>query len=275
MNSELYLLAFCRIKVALSEAELIRAWCDSLGIYQSQAASFCYSESLEPPNQGAFQQAIANLEDFGDEDLRCLRQKFEDLAMKVPKRIQVTGMKPNEIGIGPNRFFFSVYARGDFTRSLWEIEDYFRNWLLESAAACFGKWGSVFFLACADELPDYCFELADVGVSQARGGHIRIADITINKSAFTVCLVNKPPLRLGNTDEFRFLCALIERVNTFVAHADLAELLGKDCLYAGPKVLKFRLAQKLRKGDYKSLANAIRSETGHYGLFLNDTEMKP
>lgn len=89
----------------------------------------------------------------------------------------------------------------------------------------------------------------------------------LNKSAFSLRWKGRKPLEIGNRKEFHLLDALLTGANRYLAHTDLAQKLGGDELDQIGHV-KSRLTKLLKDNGYADLAKGIRTQKGHYGLFL-------
>ncbi len=73
---------------------------------------------------------------------------------------------------------------------------------------------------------------------------------------------------LGSTQEFRLMWALVESEGKYVAQETLAERLGNPEL-SHVKHIKLRLTKALGQAGMEFVADAIRAEPGHYGLFFS------
>ena len=76
---------------------------------------------------------------------------------------------------------------------------------------------------------------------------------------------------LGNTGPFKFLKLLASRAGAFVAHEEIGEACcgnERDASDAAIRQLKRSTVKKLKALGMQDLADAIREERGHYGLFL-------
>lgn len=76
---------------------------------------------------------------------------------------------------------------------------------------------------------------------------------------------------LGNHGPFKFLKLLASRAGAFVAHEEIGEACcsdERDASDAAIRQLKERTVRKLKVLGRQDLADAIRGEPGHYGLFL-------
>jgi hypothetical protein len=91
--------------------------------------------------------------------------------------------------------------------------------------------------------------------------------LVIDETTFTITWRNRS-LPIGNKKEFHFLSELLKSRDSFVAHTDLAERLGGDEL---DKIthIKSRLVKLLKKNGFDDLAGRIKSQKGHYGLFIS------
>jgi len=75
-------------------------------------------------------------------------------------------------------------------------------------------------------------------------------------------------VEIGNRKEFHLLAILAASRNQYVSHADLAQRLGGDELDSVTHV-KSRLTKLLRAVGLAELADRIKSQKGHYGLFIS------
>ena len=95
-----------------------------------------------------------------------------------------------------------------------------------------------------------------------------IDGLVVDESTFSVTWQGRPPVEIGNKKEFRLLQELAKSPGRYVAHADLAKLLGGDAM-DNITHIKSRLVKLIDANGHSDLAECIRTETGHYGLFLS------
>ena len=91
--------------------------------------------------------------------------------------------------------------------------------------------------------------------------------LVVDESKFTVRWKKNASVFLGNTKEFRLLQSLWQSEGQYIEVNDLASRLGGD-EFAKIAPVKSRLVGKLRNNGLSELAGFIRTQTGHYGLFL-------
>jgi len=92
--------------------------------------------------------------------------------------------------------------------------------------------------------------------------------LVIDELTFSVRWQGRDPVEIGNKKEFRLLQELAKSVGQYIGFADLAERLGGNAM---DKVthIKSRLVKILQDNGYKDLAERIRTQKEHYGLFLS------
>lgn len=73
---------------------------------------------------------------------------------------------------------------------------------------------------------------------------------------------------MGNTRQFRLIEALDKSRKVFLAFATLADRMGGDAL-DDIRTVKCRLVKELRDADMAELTACIKTQDGHYGLFLD------
>lgn len=92
--------------------------------------------------------------------------------------------------------------------------------------------------------------------------------LVINESTFSVTWQGKGPIELGCRREFRLLTLLAASKNSFVTHVELLQGLGSD---DQDKIAhtKCRMVKLLKAKELDELAECIKSQVGHYGLFIS------
>ena len=104
------------------------------------------------------------------------------------------------------------------------------------------------------------------------GGRQRKVDqyleLVVDEASFSIRWDNLVPLEIGNKKEFRLLQSLASSPNRYLTFANLAQQLGGDELDEITHV-KSRLVKMLKEKGYSSLAERIKTQKGHYGLFLS------
>ena len=92
--------------------------------------------------------------------------------------------------------------------------------------------------------------------------------LVIDESAFQISWQGNGPHPVGNKKEFHLLSQLWIARGRFVSHTDLAERLGGD---DNDKVthIKSRLVKFLKDRGLTDLAGMIKTQKGHYGLFIS------
>lgn len=92
--------------------------------------------------------------------------------------------------------------------------------------------------------------------------------LVIDETAFQITWQGNGPHLVGNKKEFHLLSQLWTARGRFVSHTDLAERLGGD---DNDKVthIKSRLVKYLKERGLTDLAGMIKTEKGHYGLFIS------
>jgi DNA-binding response OmpR family regulator len=117
--------------------------------------------------------------------------------------------------------------------------------------------------------PDCLLSIAAAGLRHIPGTPTdeHNGSLAIDEANFTITW-QKRSLPIGNRKEFHFLAQLWHSREKFVTHADLAERLGGDQL---DKVthIKSRLVKLLKDNGFDDLAGRIKSQRGHYGLFIS------
>jgi DNA-binding response OmpR family regulator len=98
-------------------------------------------------------------------------------------------------------------------------------------------------------------------------GQETCAALQIDPERFTVCWNAKCPVEIGNRKEFHLLQALHTSEGRYVGFADLAEQLGGES-FDDIKPVMSRLRKLLKDAGYEDLAACIKTQKGHYGLFL-------
>lgn len=96
----------------------------------------------------------------------------------------------------------------------------------------------------------------------------REGPLVIDEAAFKIIWQGRGPLELGNRKEFHLLAQLWMSCGQYIPHTDIAQRLGGDELDKVTHV-KSRLVKLLKEHGFDDLANLIRSQKGHYGLFLS------
>jgi hypothetical protein len=97
--------------------------------------------------------------------------------------------------------------------------------------------------------------------------------LTIDKSTFKITWQGLGPLEFGNRKEFHLLTLLADSRDQYISHTDLAQRLGGDELDKVTHV-KSRLVKLLKENGLEDLANRIKSQKGHYGLFISRAQSK-
>jgi 7-cyano-7-deazaguanine synthase in queuosine biosynthesis len=92
--------------------------------------------------------------------------------------------------------------------------------------------------------------------------------LVIDESTFKVTWRDRGPLEIGNRKEFHLLAILASARDQYISHTDLAQRLGGDELDKVTHV-KSRLVKFLKENGLEDLANRIKSQKGHYGLFIS------
>ncbi len=92
--------------------------------------------------------------------------------------------------------------------------------------------------------------------------------LVVDETTFSVTWDGRESLKLGNTRQFRLLQELANSADQYVTFAELAERLGGDAMDSITPT-KSRLVAALKQGGYEDLATRIKTQTGHYGLFIS------
>ena len=92
--------------------------------------------------------------------------------------------------------------------------------------------------------------------------------LVIDEPTFSISWQKGEPLTLGNRKEFHLLAALWASCNQYVPHTELAQQLGGDA-FDKLTHIKSRLVKLLRHAGLENLANLIKTQKGHYGLFIS------
>jgi 7-cyano-7-deazaguanine synthase in queuosine biosynthesis len=92
--------------------------------------------------------------------------------------------------------------------------------------------------------------------------------LVIDETTFKITWQGREPLEIGNRKEFHLLTLLASSRNQYISQTDLAQGLGGDEL---DKVthIKSRLVKFLKNNGLEDLASRIKSQRGHYGLFIS------
>jgi hypothetical protein len=93
-----------------------------------------------------------------------------------------------------------------------------------------------------------------------------IKGLVVDENTFSVKWKDRRA-EMGNRKEFRLLLELAKSEGRFVTYRDLADRLGGGQL-DDIRHVKSRLVKQLRQHKLDELANRVRTEPGHYGLFL-------
>ena len=165
-----------------------------------------------------------------------------------------------------------------------EFSEYFED----SLDGLFGLWGRHFFEHIVGGFRTYTAERFEV----CRNNFESLKSCTVGKSAhsdvitlagmscqepllvdnsdFSVTFGERPALVIGNNKMFHLLLHLSNGEGRFIPFLELTELLGGDALDESTlKPVKCRLCTILRLNGYSSLARRVKSQRGHYGLFLD------
>lgn len=93
-------------------------------------------------------------------------------------------------------------------------------------------------------------------------------DLILDEGTFSVRIGSQKACQLGNTRFYHFLKALAQSPNSFVSFIDLAERMGGDVNDADAlPAIKCRLVKHLCNQGQRVIADSIRTQRGHYGLF--------
>jgi 7-cyano-7-deazaguanine synthase in queuosine biosynthesis len=113
------------------------------------------------------------------------------------------------------------------------------------------------------EVVEEAASTAEVGAGTTGGD-----GLVIDESTFSVRWQGREPAEIGNKKEFRLLQELAKSAGRYIGFADLAERMGGDPM---DKVthIKSRLVKILQHKGYNDLAERIRTQKEHYGLFLS------
>ncbi len=96
----------------------------------------------------------------------------------------------------------------------------------------------------------------------------RTSSLTVDDATFSIRWGTLPPLEIGNKKEFHLLKSLASSPGRYLPFADLAQQLGGDVMDEITHV-KSRLIKILKEKGYGALADRIKTQKGHYGLFLS------
>lgn len=91
--------------------------------------------------------------------------------------------------------------------------------------------------------------------------------LVIDEATFSVSWQGREAVPIGNKKEFRLLQELAQAAGQYVAFTELAERLGGDAMDEVTHI-KSRLVKLLRDNGLSDLASRIKTQKGHYGLFL-------
>lgn len=105
-------------------------------------------------------------------------------------------------------------------------------------------------------------------VEQGKDVTERPNGLAVDEGTFSIVWRGRDPIEIGNTKEFRLMQVLALEPNKYHPHADLAEKLGGDQL-DDLAPTKSRLVKLLKDRGYEDLAGLIKTQKGHYGLFLS------
>ena len=149
--------------------------------------------------------------------------------------------------------------------------------------AIFGERGAALFWLIIDmaagSLEYKSVERAVQAIRQAEVADFSVlknpSPIQLNEATFSVRIGERTPCFLGNSKPYRLLDALARSPNRFIQFLDLATAIGGDANdFDALPVTKCRLAKRLRQEGYDDLAKSIRTQPGHYGLFLADSAIQ-
>jgi hypothetical protein len=96
----------------------------------------------------------------------------------------------------------------------------------------------------------------------------RDGPLVIDEATFKITWEGRGPLYVGNRKELHLLAQLWSSRNQYISHTDLAQRLGGDELDKVTHV-KSRLVKLLKERGLEDLADRIKSQKGHYGLFIS------
>jgi 7-cyano-7-deazaguanine synthase in queuosine biosynthesis len=125
------------------------------------------------------------------------------------------------------------------------------------------------------ELPADCLlSIAAAGLrrvastSPIPGADQQNGPLVVDQATFKITWQGRGPLEIGNRKEFHLLSFLASSRDQYISHTDLAQRLGKDQLDTVTHI-KSRLVKFLKKNGFEDLARRIKSQKGHYGLFIS------
>ncbi len=95
----------------------------------------------------------------------------------------------------------------------------------------------------------------------------RVGNFDVDRERFSVRWGNKT-CQLGNTKQFLMMEALATNCARFLSFSDLAEQMGGDD-QDDIRPIRSRLRSALRDAGMTDLDKCIKTECGHYGLFLH------
>ena len=109
--------------------------------------------------------------------------------------------------------------------------------------------------------------IADAAGDPEASGEATGDGLQIDEERFAIHWNGVGPIEIGNRKEFRLFQELCNSIDKYVTFADLAERLGGDT-FDDVKPVKSRLVSILKKAGCEELASCIKTQKGHYGLFL-------
>ena len=162
----------------------------------------------------------------------------------------------------------------DVARAIWEL--YKRH--ARQVGGAIDREGSRLFSAMRmDEIaPNSMIRIAVAGrvdlaviiaPESPNGQEPTTGGLQIDTERFAVHWKGIGPIEIGNRKEFRLFQELHSSLNKYVSFTDLALRLGGDS-FDDVKPVKSRLVGILKEAGCEALAACIKTQKGHYGLFL-------